>query len=66
MVLIAFSRVEASSSAAIRSRTSDPETGEAVVAMRMMLCVRAMSYLRYPKVQLSQNACNMHVCALGG
>jgi hypothetical protein len=43
MVLTAFSRVEASSSAAIRSRTSDPETGEAVVAMRMMDCVRDMS-----------------------
>jgi len=36
IVEIAHNREDASSSAAIRKRTSEPETGEAVVAMRII------------------------------
>ena len=35
----------------MRSRTSAPLTGLAVVAMRMMECVRSMRYRKSPHVQ---------------
>ena len=35
----------------MRSRMSAPDTGDAVVAMRMMECVRSMRYRNTPSVQ---------------
>jgi len=46
-----------SCSASVISRTSMPETGEAVVAMRMIDCVRLMSYRSSPKETRGQKSC---------
>ena len=43
----------------MRSLTSIPETGEAVVAMRMMLCDRDTSYPSRPKETRGQKSCTV-------
>jgi hypothetical protein len=41
----------------VRSRTSMPETGDAVEAMRIIDCERDMSYLSRPRETRGQKSC---------